>query len=121
MITLTERSLSSIPGINNLKSVFIVKDNKKLTVYSGWHNHLEVVKNFRGAADFDACKETVIEQLAKADKSCAYLTYKTVDKNYVGAFAKALESDAQIGATQIYHDKSLKNGKSVIGIYYYRG
>ncbi len=114
-------SLSSIPGISKLMSLFIVKDNKKLTVYSGWHNHLEVVKNFRGAADFDVCKDTVIEQLAKADKSCAYLTYKSLDKNYVGNFAKALESDAQFSATQVYHDKSLKNGKSVIGIYYYRG
>ena len=114
-------SLSAIPNLNSLMSVFIVKDKKKLTVYSGRHNRLEVVKNFRGTDDFEACKDTVKEQLKNADKSCAYLTYKTMDRSYVNGFAGFLESDAGFSATQVFHNKSQKNGKSIIGIYFYRG
>lgn len=114
-------SLSAIPNLNSLMSVFIVKDKKKLTVYSGRHNRLEVVKNFRGTDDFEACKDTVKEQLKNADKSCAYLTYKTMDRSYVNGFAGFLESDAGFFATQVFHNKSQKNGKSIIGIYFYRG
>lgn len=115
------RDLSSMPNANNLSAVFVVKDNRKITVYSGKQNKIEVVKNFRGATDFDACKETVFEQLQKADKTCAYLTYKTVDKSYVNGLAESLENEAQFNATQVYHNKSQKNGKSIIGIYFYRG
>ncbi len=114
-------SLSAIPNLNSLMSVFIVKDKKKLTVYSGRHNRLEVVKNFRGTDDFEACKDTVKEQLKNADKSCAYLTYKTMDRSYVNGFAGFLESDAGFSATQVFHNKSQKNRKSIIGIYFYRG
>lgn len=114
-------SLSAIPNLNSLMCVFIVKDKKKLTVYSGRHNRLEVVKNFRGTDDFEACKDTVKEQLKNADKSCAYLTYKTMDRSYVNGFAGFLESDAGFSATQVFHNKSQKNGKSIIGIYFYRG
>ena len=114
-------SLSAIPNLNSLMSVFIVKDKKKVTVYSGRHNRLEVVKNFRGTDDFEACKDTVKEQLKNADKSCAYLTYKTMDRSYVNGFAGFLESDAGFSATQVFHNKSQKNGKSIIGIYFYRG
>ncbi len=114
-------SLSAIPNLNSLMSVFIVKDKKKVTVYSGRHNRLEIVKNFRGTDDFEACKDTVKEQLKNADKSCAYLTYKTMDRSYVNGFAGFLESDAGFSATQVFHNKSQKNGKSIIGIYFYRG
>ena len=114
-------SLSAIPNLNSLMSVFIVKDKKKVTVYSGRHNRLEVVKNFRGTDNFEACKDTVKEQLKNADKSCAYLTYKTMDRSYVNGFAGFLESDAGFSATQVFHNKSQKNGKSIIGIYFYRG
>ena len=114
-------SLSAIPNLNSLMCVFIVKDKKKVTVYSGRHNRLEVVKNFRGTDDFEACKDTVKEQLKNADKSCAYLTYKTMDRSYVNGFAGFLESDAGFSATQVFHNKSQKNGKSIIGIYFYRG
>ena len=114
-------SLSAIPNLKSLMSVFIVKDKKKVTVYSGRHNRLEVVKNFRGTDDFEACKDTVKEQLKNADKSCAYLTYKTMDRSYVNGFAGFLESDAGFSATQVFHNKSQKNGKSIIGIYFYRG
>ena len=114
-------SLSAIPNLNSLMCVFIVKDKKKVTVYSGRHNRLEVVKNFRGTDDFETCKDTVKEQLKNADKSCAYLTYKTMDRSYVNGFAGFLESDAGFSATQVFHNKSQKNGKSIIGIYFYRG
>lgn len=114
-------SLSAIPNLNSLMCVFIVKDKKKVTVYSGRHNRLEVVKNFRGTDDFEACKDTVKEQLKNADKSCAYITYKTMDRSYVNGFAGFLESDAGFSATQVFHNKSQKNGKSIIGIYFYRG
>lgn len=113
--------LSSMPNAKDLASLFIVKDNRKLTVYSCQQNVMQVVKTFRNADSFDVCKETVFEQLDKANKSCAYLTYKTVDKAYVNDFADRLENEAGFGSTSVYHDKSQKNGKSIIGIYFYRG
>ncbi|MBQ6569771.1 MAG: hypothetical protein IJL87_05905, partial [Clostridia bacterium] len=64
---------------------------------------------------------TVFEQLKNADKSCAYLTNKTVDKTYVNGLADQLETEAGFSATSVYHNKAQKNGKSIIGIYYYRG
>ena len=113
--------MGALPHSNKISSLFLVKDNKKVTVYSGRHNKLEVVKNFRGADSFDVCKDLVKEQLSSADKDNAYLTYKSVDKNYVSNFAAFLKSDAEIGVTQVNHNKSQKSGKSIIGIYFYRG
>lgn len=120
-LTSSGSDLSLLPLSNKLMCLFIIKDNKKVTLYSGRHNKLEVVKNFRGSTDIDVCKELVKEQLGSADKSCAYLTYKSVDKNYVSNFAQYLKSDAEFAVTRTYHNKAQKNGKSVIGIYYYRG
>ncbi|MEE0957252.1 MAG: hypothetical protein UH734_04085 [Ruminococcus sp.] len=120
-LTSSGGSINSLPNSNKLESLFIVKDSKKVTVYRGKHNKLEVLKNFRGATDINACRELVKENLASADKSCAYLTYKSVDKNAVSNFAQFLKSDAQFSITQTYHNKSQKNGKSIIGIYFYRG
>lgn len=120
-LTSSGGSINSLPNSNKLESLFIVKDSKKVTVYSGKHNKLEVLKNFRGVTDINACRELVKENLTSADKSCAYLTYKSVDKNAVSNFAQFLKSDAQFSITQTYHNKSQKNGKSIIGIYFYRG
>lgn len=113
--------MARLPNIEKISCLFIVKDSKKITLYSGRHNKLEVVKNFRGESNIDVCKDLVKENLEKSDKSCVYLTYKTVDKNYVSNFAKFLKSDANFNVTQILHNKSQKNGKSIIGIYFYRG
>ena len=74
-----------------------------------------------GANSFDVCKELVTEQLAKADKSNAFITYKSLDKNYVSNYAAFLKSDAGIAVTQVIHNKSQKSGKSILGIYFYRG
>ena len=63
----------------------------------------------------------IIENMNNADKSCAYITYKTVDKNEVSNFAKFLKSDADIRVTRTFHNKTQKDGKSSIGIYFYRG
>lgn len=115
------QDLSSMPNVKHLSSLFIVKDNRKITVYSCHHNLMETVKSFRGADNFDVCRDIVFEQLNQADKSCAYITYKTVDKNYVNNLAEQLETEAQFTATSVYHNKSQKNGKSIIGIYFYRG
>ena len=120
-ITSSGHDLSALPAISNLNSLFIVKDARKITVYRGRHDRIEVVKNFRGTSDFDACRETVADALKNADKSCAFLTYKTVDRVYINSFAEFLESEAQFSATRVYHNKSQKSGKSIIGIYYYRG
>lgn len=110
-----------LPSSNKLSCVFIVKDNKKISVYKGTHNRFEVVKNFRGESDLDKCKSEVAEALKGADKSVAYLTYKTVDRAYMDGFAEFLESEAEIETTQIFHNKSQRSGKSAIGIYFYRG
>ena len=115
------QDVSLVPNPKNLSCLFIVKDKRKVTVYSCYHNSMEVAKSFRGAQDFDVCKETVFELLKKANKSCAYLTYKTVDKTYVNDFADQLETEAGFSATSVYHNKSQKSGKSIIGLYYYRG
>ncbi len=120
-IAASGHDLSALPHHNDLMSLFIVQDSKKITVYSGKHTNLEVIKNLRGASDFDACKQVVADALRKADKSCAYITYKTVDRLYMNNFAKYLEDEVHFGATQIFHNKTQKSGKSVIGIYFYRG
>ncbi len=110
-----------LPNSNKLSCVFIVKDNKKITVYKGTHNRFEVVKNFRGESDLDKCKSEVAEALKGADKSVAYLTYKTVDRAYMDSFAEFLGDEADFEATQIFHNKSQRSGKTAIGIYFYRG
>ncbi len=113
--------MGQLPNRNKLNCLYLVNDNKKVVAYSGRHNKLEVLKNFRGESSFDVCKELIREQLAGADKSCAYITYKTVDKNYVSNLASFLKTDAQFSVTQTFHNKSQKSGKSIIGIYFYRG
>ena len=110
-----------LPNSNKLSCVFIVKDNKKITVYKGTHNRFEVVKNFRGESDLDKCKSEVAEALKGADKSVAYLTYKTVNRAYMDGFAEFLGDEADFEATQIFHNKSQRSGKTAIGIYFYRG
>ena len=110
-----------LPNSNKLSCVFIVKDNKKITIYKGAHNRFEVVKNFRGESDFDKCKSEVAEALKGADKSGAYLTYKSVDRAYMDSFAEFLGDEGDFEATQIFHNKSQRSGKSAIGIYFYRG
>ena len=113
--------LGNLPHSSKIECLYIIKDTKKVTVFSGKHNKLEVVQNFRGADSFDAAKEKVLEQLSRADKSCAYLTYKSVDKNAVSNFAAFLKSDAAFNVTQTFHNKAQKGGKATIGIYFYRG
>lgn len=120
-IAASGQDLSSLPHHSNLSSLFIVQDGKKITVYSGKQTKLETVKTLRGASDFDACKQVVSDALKKADKSCAYITYKTVDRLYMNTFAEFLENEVHFSATQIFHNKTQKSGKSVIGIYFYRG
>ena len=112
---------TELPHNDKLGCVYIVKDNKKITVYKGTHNRLEVIKNFRGESDFDKCKSAVADALKGADKTAAYLTYKTVDKIYMNSFAEFLQNDEQFETTQIFHNKSQRSGKSAIGIYFYRG
>ncbi len=113
--------MGALPHSSKINCLYLIKDNKKVTAYAGRHNKLEVLKNFRGADSFDICKDLVKEQLAGADKANAYITYKSVDKNYVSNFAAFLKSDAQISVTQVFHNKTQKGGKSVLGIYFYRG
>jgi hypothetical protein len=81
---------------------------------------MEVVKSFRGETSFDVCKDAVKEKLEKADKGCAYLSYKSVEKNYVKSFSDFLKNDVQISVTQSFHNKTQRGGKSIIGIYFYR-
>lgn len=114
-------SMGLLPAGSKIECLFMVLDNKKVTAYIGRHNKLEVLKKFRGAANFDVCKELVAEQLAKADKSNACITYKSLDKNYVSNYAVFLKSDAGMAVTQVIHNKSQKSGKSLMGIYFYRG
>ncbi len=111
--------LFSIPSINNISCLFIVNDGRRVTVYSGDMNQIEVVKKL-SSTKFDDCKPVVSEQLANADKSCAYLTYKTMDKNYISSFSSFL-SDEGVEKVKVFHNKGQKSGKSVIGVYFYRG
>lgn len=113
--------IGSLPHNDKLSCLYIVKDSKKITLYSGSHNRLEVVKNFRGADNFDVCKQAVADALKKADKSVAYITHKSVDKLYMNSFAEFLESEAEFETTQLFHNKNQRSGKSAIGIYFYRG
>lgn len=111
----------TLPNSSKISCIFLVQDKKKVTAYSGRHNKLEVIKNFRGASSFDECRELLKEQLSSADRSGAYITYKSVDKNYIVSLTAYLKSEAGVSVTQTFHNKSQKSGKSVIGIYYYRG
>ena len=113
--------LSELPHMSSMQSLFIVRDSRKITVFKGVYNKLEVLKNFRGTQNFDTCKDFLKETLAKADKSCAYVTYKTMDKNYMSNFMSFLSTEAGFMTTQLYHNKAQKNGKSIIAIYFYRG
>ncbi len=112
---------AALPAADRINCVYIVKDNKKITVYKGAYNRLEVIKNFRGESDFDKVKSTVADALQGAGKSAAYLTYKTVNKLYMNGFAEYLKDKAQFENTRIFHNKSQRSGKSAIGIYFYRG
>lgn len=115
------QSMGALPNGGKIECLYMVMDNKKVTAYLGKQNKLEVIKKFRGANSFDVCKELAVEQLAKADKSNAFITYKSLDKNYVSNFASFLKSDAGIAVTQTVHNSSQKSGKSILGIYFYRG
>lgn len=121
MISTAGGDMSALPNNKNLQCLYIVKDSKKVTLYSGAHRTLKVIKNFRGTTDINACRDLVVENMKNADKTCAYVTYKTVDKNEVSNFAKFLKSDADIRVTRTFHNKTQKDGKSSIGIYFYRG
>lgn len=109
-----------MPHNNNLACIYIVKDNKRITVYSGRFNRIEVLKKYN-STNLDDCKQLISDTLMKADKACAYLTYKSLDKLTVNSFADFIKNEAQITLTEIFHNKSQKSGKSTLGIYYYRG
>ena len=116
----SEGGLFRIPNTKNISCLFVVNDGKRVTVYSGDMNQIEVVKKFN-STNFDDCKPSVSEVLANADKSCAYITYKSVDKIKVKDFSDFLRNEVEIQTTDIFHNKNQKSGKSVLGIYYYRG
>lgn len=124
--TMKAKSLSSgggmfsIPNSSNIMCLFIVNDGKRVTVYSGDMNRIEVVKKLNSTRMTD-CKSVVAEKLQNADKSCAYLTYKSVDKSSIDDFAQYIKSEVQINSTEVFHNKNQRSGKSVLGIYYYRG
>ena len=121
MISTAGEDMSALPNSKNLQCLYIVRDSKKVTVFNGAHRTLQVLKNFRGTTDINVCRDLIKENMNNADKSCAYITYKTVDKNEVSNFAKFLKSDADIRVTRTFHNKTQKDGKSSIGIYFYRG
>lgn len=109
-----------IPNTNNISCLFVVNDGRRVTVYSGDMNRIEVVKKFNSTRLAD-CKSTIADTLQSADKSCAYLTYQDLDNNAVSDFADFLKNDVEIAATEVFHNKNQRSGKAVLGIYYYRG
>lgn len=115
------KSAGVVPHLDKLTCLFVVKDNKKITVYTGDHHKMSVVKTLRGTTDFDACKDVIAENMKKADKSVAYLTYKSVDKLYMNTFADFLKAEVGVEDTQVYHNKAQRGGKSALGIYFYKG
>lgn len=117
----TGSDFGTLPHMNDLQSLFIIRDSRKITVCKGTFNKMEVLKNFRGTQNFDDCRDFIKESLEKADKSCAYITYKTMDKNYMSNFVSFISTEAGFQNTQTFHNKGQKNGKSIIGIYFYRG
>ncbi len=115
------QNLSMLPNANDIRCLFVIKDSKKITLCSGTHNRLEVIKNFRGASDIEVCKPLIVEHLHKSDKSCIYVTYKTMERTFMTNFAEEIRGEAGVGSAQIFHNKAQKGGKSVVGIYFYRG
>lgn len=110
----------NIPNNSNIMCLFVVNDGKRVTVYSGDMNRIEVVKKLN-SAKIDSSKSVVAEKLKTADKSCVYLTYKSMDRSSVSDFAEYLKTAAEIKSADIFHNKSQKSGKAVLGVYYYRG
>ena len=92
-ISASGSSMSNLPNSKNLQCLYLVGDKRKVTVYSGSHNKLQVLKNFRGETDFNVCRELLKENLAKVDTDCAYITYKTVDKGYISRHVLILSAD----------------------------
>ena len=119
-LTTAGKDLGQLPNSSKLECIYLIKDNKKITAYTGMHNKLVVLKNFRGADNFDVCRDLLKENLSNADKSCVYLTYKSAEKNYVSKLSSFLKSEAGFSVAQTYHNKSQKSGKANIGIYFYR-
>ena len=101
MISTAGGDMSALPNNKNLQCLYIVKDSKKVTLYSGAHRTLKVIKNFRGTTDINACRDLVVENMKNADKTCAYVTYKTVDKNEVRTRTRSATSRSSSNRTRI--------------------
>ncbi len=113
--------LRELTHTRRLSCIYIVRDNKKITVSHGGHYELSVVKTYKGEKDFEVCKRQIADFLANADKSGVYITYKTVDKLYVNNLAKYMTDDLGFTTAEVFHNKAQKSGCSTLGIYYYRG
>lgn len=120
MLAASGQDLSRLPNVKKLHSLFIVRDSKKVTLYDGSQHQFSVIKNFRGTSDIDVCRELIKENMQQIDKSCAYITYKSVEKNDVSKFASFLKSEANISVTRTFHNRTQRSGKSTIGIYFYQ-
>lgn len=113
--------LQELTRTRRLSCIYIVRDNKKITVAYGGHYELSVIKTYKGEKDFDVCKKQIADFLSNADKSGVYLTYKTMDKLYINKLAQYMTDELGFETAEVFHNKAQKPGCSTLGIYYYRG
>lgn len=113
--------LGELMRTSRLSCVYVVKDDKKITISEGSLNDMSVVKTIKGGDSLDVCKEYLNPYLANADKAGAYVTYKSVDKLYLGTFEQYLVGELGFENVETFHNKQQKSGVSTLGFYYYKG
>jgi predicted nucleic acid-binding Zn-ribbon protein len=113
--------LQELTRTRRMNCIYVVRDNKKISLATGGFNELSVVKTFKGESDFDVCKKQIADLLANADRSGVYITYKTMDKLYVNNLAQFVNAELGFEKAEVFHNKGQKSGCSTLGIYFYRG
>ncbi len=112
--------LNKVANPNNISALYFVKDKKRSALYLGSHNDLTLIKNLKVGADIDDCKDLIVQYLARADLTGAYVTYAKTNRNSMEDFADYLSVNAGFAEVSVYGVNS-KQGASTIGIYFYKG
>lgn len=113
--------LNELSDNSKISCVYVVRDKKGITIAQGGLDSLKVVKAYKGSTDFDLCRKHISDILSKADKSAAYITYKTMDKLFINELEASMSEEYGFENTRVYHNKAQKPGASSFGIYYYKG
>lgn len=112
--------LKKLAGTNKINCLYMVKDKKRTAIYMGSYNDLTLVKSLNVNADINTVISAMSKYLADADKTGAYITYKTMSKDQIAQVEEQL-GNTGFADTKVFHNKAQKSGASTLGIYFYRG